>query len=424
VRISRSAVEPARPITAVVIGGGHCGLAMSRCLSERSIDHVVLERGSVAHSWKTERWDSLRLLTPNWLNRLPGYDYAGDDPDGFMDMREVIAFIEGYASRVSAPVVGETTVRSVRAVDDGYDVVTNNGSWRCRAVVLASGACNTAVVPDLAEAIPSNIDTLTPLEYRNATQLADGGVLMVGASATGLQLADEIQRSGREVTISVGNHVRMPRTYRGKDIQWWMDASGLLDERYDEVDDVVRARKVPSPQLVGTPERRTLDLNALTDNGAQLRGRLGTIRDGTALFSGGLRNQCKLGDLKMNRLLDTIDDWAAEVGFEQPGEPERHPPTRVGDEPMTLDLTNGSIRTIVWATGFRPDYSWLHVDALDHKGRVRHDGGVTTAPGVYLIGATFLRRRKSSFIHGAGDDAHELAEHFANYLAGDVAPTS
>ena len=168
-----------------------------------------------------------------------------------------------------------------------------------------------ASVPQFAEAVPSGIETLTPMDYRNVDQLADGGVLVVGASATGLQLADEIHRSGRPVTISVGNHVRMPRTYRGKDIQWWMAATGLLDERYDEVDDVVRARNVPSPQLVGTPDRRMLDLNALTNAGVEIRGRMGTIRDGAALFSGGLRNQCKLADLKMNRLLDTIDEWAA-----------------------------------------------------------------------------------------------------------------
>ena len=234
-------------MTVVVIGAGHCGLAMSRCLSERSIDHVVLERGTVANSWKTERWDSLRLLTPNWMSRLPGFTYDGDDPDGFMDMPAVIAFIERYASTLSAPILTETNVSSVRVLDGVYNVVTDRGVWRCRAIVLASGACNSAVVPGMAEAVPSGIDMLTPMDYRNVDQLDHGGVLVVGASATGLQLADEIHRSGRPVTLSVGNHVRMPRTYRGKDIQWWMDATGLLDERHDEVDDVVRARKVPSP---------------------------------------------------------------------------------------------------------------------------------------------------------------------------------
>ncbi len=410
-----------------MIGGGHCGLAVSRCLSQRSIDHVVLERGSVANSWKTERWDSLRLLTPNWMSRLPGLEYNGDDPDGFMDMPEVIAFVERYAVLVAAPVLTDTTVTSVHSLDGLYEVTTDRGTWRCHAIVLASGACNAASVPSFAEAVPTGIDTLTPLDYRNVDQLADGRVLVVGASATGLQLADEIHRSGRPVTIAVGNHVRMPRTYRGKDIQWWMDASGLLDERYDEVDDVVRARNVPSPQLIGTPDRRMLDLNALTREGVEIRGRMGTIRDGAAMFSGGLRNQCKLADLKMNRLLDTIDTWASEAGLDEPGEPrvrERLPPTIVGDEPMTLDLTDGSIRTILWATGFRPDYSWLHVDVLDHKGRVRHDGGVTTSPGMYLIGMPFLRRRKSSFIDGASDDATELTEHLASYLTRSPAPTA
>jgi putative flavoprotein involved in K+ transport len=336
---------------------------------------------------------------------------------------EVIEFIEGYAVAADAPVHPGTTVSSVRVVDGTYRVVTDRGTWHCQAVVLATGTCNVAAVPAAAESVPAEIEMISPLEYRNVDQLGDGGVLVVGASATGLQLADEIQRSGRQVTISVGNHVRMPRMYRGKDIQWWMDASGLLDEGYQEVDDITRARKVPSPQLVGAPDRRMLDLNALMRSGVEIRGRLGMIRDGVALFSGGLRNQCKLADLKMNRLLDTIDEWALENGFDEPSEPERLPPTEVGDEPMTLDLNDGSIRTIVWATGFRPDYSWLHVDVLDHKGRIRHDGGVTTSPGMYLIGASFLRRRKSSFIHGAGDDAAELTEHLADYLAGQPALT-
>jgi putative flavoprotein involved in K+ transport len=404
-----------------VIGGGHAGLAMSRCLTQRSIDHVVLERGSVAHSWRTERWDSLRLLTPNWQTRLPGLAYEGGDPDGFMSVAEVIAFIERYARSIDAPVEGDTTVTSVRPADGGYEVVTDRGTWRCRVVVMANGACNVATVPAFADAVPDAVRTITPDAYRNPDQLGEGGVLVVGASATGLQLAEELHRSGRAVTISVGEHVRLPRTYRGHDIFWWMDAAGLLDERHDEVDDVVRARNVPSPQLVGTPERRDLDLNALRALGVGVRGRMGTIRDGVALFSGGLRNTCALADLKMNRLLNTIDEWALENGYGNDGADVRPAPTEVQDGPLTLDLRGGEIDTIVWATGFRPDHSWLDVPVLDHKGRVRHDGGVVgESPGLYLIGATFLRRRKSSFIHGAGDDAEELSEHLAGYRAGDV----
>ena len=409
-----------RHVTAVVIGGGHCGLAMSHCLASRSIDHVVLERGSVAHSWKTERWDSLRLLTPNWQSRLPGRPYDGDDPDGFMSVRDVVGFLESYASGTSAPLYGGTTVTSVRPTDDGYDVMTDQGPWRCRTVVLATGACNRAAVPDHAAAIPADIDQVTPISYRTPERLAPGGVLVVGASATGLQLADEIHRSGRPVTVSVGYHVRMPRTYRGRDIQFWMDATGLLDERFDEVDDIVRARKVPSPQLVGTPERTMLDLNRLTAAGVELRGRLGAVRDGVAMFSGGLRNTCHLADLKMHRLLDTIDEWATEQGIGPPPGRDDLRPTEVHDVPLTLDLHDGSVSTVLWATGYRPDYSWLDVDVVDRRGRVRHHGGVVDAPGMYLLGTTFLRRRKSSFIHGAEDDCNDLADHMVGYLAGSA----
>jgi len=391
---------------------------MSWCLAQRSIDHLILERGEVANSWKTERWDSLRLLTPNWQSRLPGYGYEGNEPDGFRTMPETIAFIEGYAHVISAPVRSKTEVTSVRRSGDGYEVATNRGVWQCRAIVLATGACNIPQVPALAAALPSEIATLTPMTYRNPDQLEQGGVLVVGASATGTQIADEIQRSGRSVTLALGEHVRVPRVYRGKDIQWWMDVAGVLDERYDEVDDIVRARNVPSLQLAGSTDRRTVDLNSLTRIGVKLVGRLAGINQGKALFSGSLRNQCALADLKMNRLLGTIDEWATENGYDRRmAPPHRFEPTEVdASPPLGMDLTSGQIRTIVWATGFRPDYSWLDVPVLDRKGRIRHDGGVVEAPGMYLMGIPFLRRRKSSLIDGAGDDARDLSAHLASYL--------
>lgn len=391
---------------------------MSKCLSDRSIDHVVLERGSVANSWKTERWDSLRLLTPNWQSTLPGHAYEGDRPDDYMDMPELIEFMETYARMVDAPVQTESEVTSVSTVDDGYLVETNQGPWNCRVVVLASGACNIASVPDFAEAVPSQIDMVKPIDYRNPDQLAEGGVMVIGASATGLQLAEEIHQSGRPVTLSVGEHVRLPRMYRGEDIQRWMHRTGRLDERYDDVDDITRARGVPSPQLVGTPARSSLDLNALTRQGVQLRGRIGMIRDGVAMFSGGLKNQCSLADLKMNRLLLLTDEWATEQGLDGTvPDPETFDRTEVPDDiPLTLDLSSGEIRTIVWATGFRPDYSWLDVPVINYRGLLDHDGGVVSSPGMYLIGMPFLRRRKSSFIHGASDDANDLADHIAQFV--------
>lgn len=404
----------------VVIGAGHAGLSVSYFLGERSIDHVILERGEVANTWRTERWDSLRLLTPNWQSRLPGHDYEGDDPDGFMTMPEVVDFVDGYARSISAPVETHTTVSSVRAGEHGYEIESEDGRvWESPAVVLASGGFNLPKLPSLASELPPGLVTVTPNEYRSPESLPDGGVLVVGASATGIQIADEVARSGRSVTLSVGEHVRMPRLYRGRDIQWWMDRSGRLDERYDEVDDIVRARHVPSPQLVGTPERVTIDLNSLSAIGVRLVGRLAGIVDSRAHLSGSLRNVCKLADLKLGRLLDEFDGWAEAEGIDDlVGPPHRLEPTVVADDPaLSLDLGDGTISTVIWATGFRPDYSWLHVPVLDRRGEIRHDGGVVPdAPGLYRIGLNFLRRRKSSFIHGAEDDAFDLTEHIAGFL--------
>lgn len=410
---------PDHATTAVIIGGGHSGLAMSKRLSDRGIDHVVLEQGEVASSWLRQRWDSFTLLTPNWQTCLPGAAYDGDDLDGYMTGPEIAQFIQTYAVAVDAPVRPGTTVTAVRAAGDGYDVVTDQGSWRCRCVVLAAGASALPNVPHFAASVPDGIQTVNPLEYRNPDQLPDGGVLVVGAAATGIQLADEIHASGRPVTLAVGEHVRMPRTYRGRDIQHWMDAIGRLDERYDDVEEILKARGIASPQLIGTPERRTLDLNTLTDVGVALRGRLGVIRDGVAMFSGGLRNHCALADQKLGRLLDEIDVWITQRDLDQElTPPERFEPTRVeSGTPLMLDFARGEVRTIVWATGFRPDLSWVELPVFDAGGRLRHDGGVVDAPGVYFLGGTFLRRRKSSFIHGAGDDTADLADHLERHLA-------
>ncbi|HUH00774.1 MAG TPA: NAD(P)-binding domain-containing protein [Kofleriaceae bacterium] len=415
-----------RRTTTIVIGAGHAGLAMSRCLTERAIDHVVLERGAVANTWRTERWDSLRLLTPNWQSRLPGLDPdCGpncNDPDGFRTMPEVIAFLDRYAQASAAPVQTDTQVTAVRRTDAGYLVRTDRGDWHCRTLVLATGACNLPCTPRVAEALPPAIRTLTPMDYRKPEQLEDGGVLVVGASATGVQLAEEIHRSGRPVTLAVGEHIRAPRTYRGRDIQWWMDAAGVLDQRYDEIEDLVRARKVPSLQLVGSLARPMLDLNALTGIGVRLVGRVAGVSDDRLLFSGSLANQCALSDLKLGRLLDTIDRWATERGLDGEVEaPHRFAPTRVeSSPPLNLDLRRGAIRTILWASGYRPDYAWLEVPVLDRKGQLRHDGGVVSSAGMYVMGLPFLRRRKSALIDGAAADARDLSDHLVAYLNGRV----
>jgi putative flavoprotein involved in K+ transport len=409
----------------VIVGAGHAGLAMSRCLAERSIDHVVLERGEVANSWKTERWDSLKLLTPNWQSRLPGQKETCEHPCSFRSMLETVAFIERYAHAIAAPVRTHTPVQSVRRTEAGYEVRTDRDTWRARTVVIASGACNIANVPTLASELPSSVASLTPHQYRNPAQLEQGGVLVVGASATGLQLAQEIHRSGRPVTLAVGQHIRTPRHYRGQDIQWWMEAAGILDVRYDEVDDLERARNVPSLQLSGDSRSRTLDLNVLSAVGVRLAGRLAGLRDGKALFSGSLANQAAMSDLKMNRLLDAFDAWATRQGIDSriPA-PTRLEPTKIeASPPLSLDLTKAGIRTVLWATGFRPDHSWLDVPVFDRKGRIRHEGGVVSgAPGLYLMGMPFLRKRKSVLIDGAGDDARALSAQLEAHLQDAARP--
>jgi putative flavoprotein involved in K+ transport len=406
--------------TAVVVGAGHAGLAMSRRLTERSIDHVVFERGEVADSWRTQRWPSLRLLTPNWQTRLPGYSYAGDDPDGFMPAADVVATLTGYARLVGAPVRTATKVHTVRTGPQGFRIQANDDLVCARAVVLATGACSRPAIPGIADAIPPSITTLTPFAYRDPGQLPEGGVLVIGASATGVQLAGEIHRSGRPVTLAVGEHVRLPRSYRGRDIFWWLEATGLLAERFDEIDDLTRARHLPSPQLTGTPEAITTDLNTLTALGIRIVGRLGRITDGVAQFSGGLANTCALADLKMNRFLNRADEWATASGLDDElPPPHRFAPTRVDPRtPLELDLTSGEITAVLWATGFRPDHSWLDIPVRDRNGRIQHDGGVVTgAPGLYVLGLPVLRTRGSTYIHGAAADSEALTGHLYCYLA-------
>lgn len=408
-------IRPAVTIDTVVIGAGQAGLSASYLLSEQGVQHVVLERGTVANSWRQQRWDSLKLLTPNWQTRLPGFRYDGDDPDGYMGMDELVKLMQKYATESRAPIRTRTTVESVQRHDDGYFVITNNGSWDARSVIIASGACNTPVVPAISTQLPPQVRQLTPFDYKNPASVAAGGVLIVGASATGMQLADELLQAGHEVSMAVGEHVRMPRDYRGKDILYWMDRCGILGQRYDEVEDIARGRRLPSSQLIGRSGQRLLDLNSLTSRGAKICGRLVGINNGVAQFSGSLRNVCAMADLKMNRLLSAID---AAIGDDPRLTPvERFPATDVPPQPqLALNLAASGIQTVIWATGFRPDYSWLNVPVLDRKGYLNHDGGIVSSPGLYALGLPLMRRRKSSFIFGIEDDAREITNHLIDYL--------
>jgi len=409
-----------RVINAVIVGAGHNGLAMSAELARHGVDHVVLERGAVAQRWRAERWDSMRLLTPNWMTRLPGWHYRGDDPHGFMSAAETAAFISSYAAQLAAPVRTHTAVTAVQPDGAAYRVDTSRGTWRTRLLVIASGAYGKPRVPRLAAQLPPGVAQLHAAQYRSPAQLEEGRVLVVGASATGLQLAQEIRRSGRPVTLAAGEHVRLPRLYRGRDIHWWMHEAGLLAQRIEDEEDPARARRLPSPQLAGTPERATLDLQTLRAEGVEVVGRLVGVRDGQAQFSGSLRNVCALADLKMNRLLDGLDSFAARRGLDAAlGPVERFAPTLPAAPPKLMQAfgTAGAFGTVIWATGFSPDLDWLQLPVFHADGSLRHDRGLV-APGVCMLGLPFMRRRQSSFIHGCEDDVRELGALLLAHLRG------
>jgi putative flavoprotein involved in K+ transport len=410
-------------VTVVVVGAGQAGLAMSRHLALAGLDHVVLERGEVASSWRTERWDSLRLLTPNWMCRLPGYQYEGPNRHGYQTAAETAGWLEAYACRTRTPVRTRVTVLQVRrTAAGGFEVVTDDGCYRAAAVVVAAGASSDARVPAVAAELPRRINQVTALRYRSPAQLdVLGDVLVVGASASGVQIADELRRSGRCVTLAVGEHIRLPRTYRGRDIYCWLAAVGQLDERYDEVEDIERARRHASVQLVGDPTRMPLDLNALSDAGVDLVGRFMRVSGGVAQFSGALASLTANADLKQARLLQRIDDFVTDHGLsgDVPG-PDRPAPTRLGAVPTEVDLAR--FTTVIWATGYRPSYPWLELAAFDRRGRIAHDGGVSPIPGLYVLGLPFLRRRRSNLIAGVGDDAVELLPQLRAYLHGAGPP--
>jgi putative flavoprotein involved in K+ transport len=404
-------------IHTVVIGGGQAGLAMSRCLLDRRIEHVVLERGNVAERWRSERWDSLRLLTPNWQTRLPGFRYDGPHPDGYMGMAELVAFFERYAASFDAPVQTGTTVLAVEQVDAGFRVATDRGDWIARHVVIATGYSDVPCVPPAAASLSPRIRQVVPTAYRRPDALAEGGVLVVGASATGVQLADEIHASGRPVTLAVGRHLRLPRTYRGRDILWWLDAMGVFAESAGSVADLRASRGQPSLQLVGRAGCRAIDIAALRRRGVRILGRLVAADGQRAWFDDDVIASAAASDLKLAQVRQRIDRYIAASGLDgiagEPGPFEPTWPAVFDTVPTALDLEASGIRTVVWATGFRRSYPWLRVPALGRDGEIRHRGGVTGVPGLFVLGMHFQRRRNSAFIDGVGADAEWLADRIA-----------
>jgi putative flavoprotein involved in K+ transport len=402
-------------VETVVIGAGHAGLAVSRLLTMEGRDHVVLDRGRVAESWRSARWDSLRLLTPNWMTRLPGWCYTGPDKEGYMPAGGLAVFLERYAASFGAPVLAGVSVEAVRSAGPGYEVVTDHGSWRSRHVVIATGPGSRPQVPAAAHRLHPDVRVLGAAAYRNPAQLPTGGVLVVGASSSGVQIAHELAAAGRDVVLSVGRHTRMPRRYRGMDIFWWLERTGRTGRTIDEVPDVGEARREPSLQLVGRagPHRGDdLDLAVLQHHGVRLTGRLVDGDRHRVWFADDLADSVGAADLQMHRFLDTVDRHIDDSRLTtEVWEGRRPAPLAPPAAPTSADLRAEGIGTVILATGYRPHRPWLRLPITAADGSIEQYRGVTPAPGVFVVGQRFQHRRDSAMIDGARHDAeHVVAE--------------
>jgi len=398
-------------IDTVIIGAGQAGLAASRLLSEAHTEHVVIERGRVGERWLSSTWDSLRMLTPNWMTRLPYWQYTGTQPDAYMAAAEVARFLAAYGQGFDAPILTRTTVHQLGYGGRGFEVATSRGAWTADNVVIATGWSDLPAIPRLAARLHPSIEQLAPANYRNPAELVDGAVLIVGASATGVQLADEISRAGRKVYLAVGGHTRMPRRYRGKDIFWWLDQVGALDRTVDEMPSGAAARHEPSLQLVGRTDR-TIDLITLAASGVTLTGRLTRLDGPIAIFADDLNTTMLRADQRLQRVLTRIDAYiAARDLTDTVPPPEYINPSTPIEAPRCIDLRRAGVSTVIWATGHRRSYPWLHLPALDSNGEFAHRHGVTPIPGLYVLGQRFQRTRRSNFLDGVGADAVAVTGH-------------
>ncbi len=401
-------------IDTVVVGAGHAGLAVSRLLSLAGREHVVLDRGRVGERWRTARWDSLHLLTPSWMTRLPGW-YPARDLDAFMSATDFVGQLERYAASFAAPVLSGTTVTRLATAPTGaYEVRTNQATWHARSVVVATGPHGTPRVPAAVGHV--DVPVVTSDRYRNPRQLAAGGVLVVGSSSSGVQIADELARAGREVVLSVGRHTRLPRRYRGMDIFWWLETTGRLARTIDDMPDRGAARREASVQLVGRAGAdgvaSDVDLAALQRRGVRLTGRLHNLEGSTAVFGDELASLAAEADHRMGALLDSVDRYVDRVGLTREVlAPIRPAPVPTVAGPSRLDLRAAGVRTVILATGYRPDNDWVDLPVKNADGSFRQTRGVTDAPGVYVIGQRFQHRRDSGFIDGARHDAHAVVRH-------------
>lgn len=407
-------------IEVLVVGAGQAGVAMSEHLTEQGIPHLVLERHRIAERWRSERWDSLVANGPAWHDRFPGLEFSDLEPGEFASKEQVADYFAAYAEKIGAPIRCGVEVTSVRRNTGapGFQVTTSAGDFSARYVVAATGPFQRpvipAVVPDTA-----NLTQLHSSKYRNPGQLPEGGVLVVGAGSSGVQIAAEIQRSGRQVYLSVGPHDRPPRSYRGRDFCWWL---GVLNKW--EASAPPQGAEHVTIAVSGADGGHTVDFRNLAGSGITLVGRTLAFDGGNMTFGQDLGKNLAQGDANYLAVLDEADAYVERNGLDLPEEPEarelRPDPESVTNPILELNLEDAGITTIIWATGFAVDYSWLQVDAFDEKGRPRQQRGVSTEPGIYFLGLPWQSRRGSSFIWGVWHDAKYVADQITiqrGYLA-------
>jgi putative flavoprotein involved in K+ transport len=411
-------VRTVRKTETLVVGAGQAGLSLSRHLARAGHRHAVLDRGRVGERWRSERWDSLNLLTPNWLNRLDG-GAPHSDPSGYLGRAAFVDYLRRYAQVVGAPVHEHVTVRAVERSGTAFRIETDAGSWQARNIVVATGDSADARIPPAAATAPGALLQIHAIRYRNPAALPAGGILVVGAGPSGQQIAAELRRANRRVVLAVGRHARMMRRYRGHDIWHWLRELGDLDRTIDEVPDPAASKRTPSLALTGANGGEQLDLAVLHRFGVTTAGRLERFDGARAVFSRDLQATVGDAERRMHRVLDRIDDHIEQAyGGCWPHERDRVADVALPPGPSSLDLAATGISTVIWATGYRRAYPWLHVPVLDPDGEIAHRRGVTPVDGLYVLGLKFQHRRSSHFIGGVGADAAFVARNVLDAASG------
>ena len=394
----------------IVVGAGQAGLAASYFLTQHGREHVVLERGEVGETWRSQRWDGFFLNTPNWFLQLPGGEYDGDDPDAFSPLAEVIEHLEGYARSFAAPVREHVEVTALRPTDDGYLVEAAGETLSARNVVVASGSFQQPRprVPGV-DAAPVDLQ-LTTSEYRRPAQLPEGAVLVVGGGQSGCQISDELLGAGRSVYLSAGNCAWFPRRHRGRDWVHWVVTAGILDDTVDALPGPA-ARLACNPPISGNDGGHDCHPRWLAARGAVVVGRLEGVQDGSAHFAPGIEATLTAGDEFAYSVIARIDDYIAEHGLEAGAPEERESLPSPIEDITRIDLRDAGITTILWANGYRPDYSWIALEISDEFGWPLQKRGVSEHLGLYFVGVNWLSKRKSALFGGVGEDAEHVISH-------------